>query len=40
MDIKDLIEELEDIRNIGQMLEISLSISGFCLNVFLALGEC
>ncbi len=24
MDIKDLIEELEDIRNIGQMLEISL----------------
>ena len=24
MDMKDLIEELEDIKNIGQMLEISL----------------
>lgn len=24
MDIKDLIEKLEDIKNIGQMLEISL----------------
>lgn len=24
MDIKDIIEELEDIKNIGQMLEISL----------------
>lgn len=24
MDMKDMIEELEDIKNIGQMLEISL----------------
>lgn len=24
MDMKDIIEELEDIKNIGQMLEISL----------------
>jgi len=28
MDIKDMIEKLEDIKNIGQMLEISLQANG------------
>lgn len=33
MDIKDMIEKLEDIKNIGQMLEISLQANEDDLNI-------